>query len=409
MQNANQNAAQSEHEQKKNSGKSNKTVVVAATVLAVAVVFLGLILSNLSSSNGSQTEKETSFVSAGENEATKSTLKSKSEISQSGSGFPLSFSSNDIVDVEAVGNHVYVVSNEVLFCISSSGKLVFSHVLNYSEPVIKSCGNYGIVFDRLSGKYTVVSKKAVVFSGQSVDSAQIITAQIDSDGNYAIASRSTDSACILTYYDKNGKEKFSWACSKDHIVSVAISSNGQNLACAALSASDGEIETKIYLLNIYSDETVWEYTLKGCAAININFASSSRFSLLCVDKRILLDSKGEGRIVSSNEFSTELLASYSDNDGYCVTLTSKFGSFGGYEIKNYSPNNTENYAFETDEKVVDIFCSGKKTYVLTETEIICVNSFGNESKRTELETAALGMCLSAGNIYSYSLNSLYKD
>lgn len=402
MQNANQN------EQKKTPPKNNKTVIVAA-VLAVAIIVLGLLLSKFSLPNGLQPEKETSVATVSENETTKSTLKNENDISQSGSGFPLSFSSNDIVDVETVGTHVYVVSNEVLFCISSFGKLVFSQVLNYSEPVIKSCGNYGIVFDRLSGKYTVVSKKNVVFSGQSVDSAQIITAQIDSDGNYAIASRSTDSACILTYYDKSGNEKFSWACSKDHIVSVAISSNGQNLACAALSASDGEIETKIYLLNIYSDETVWEYTLKGCAAIDIHFASSSRFSLLCVDKRILLDSKGEGSIVSSNEFSTELLGSYNDNDGYCVTLASKFGSFGGYEIKNYSPNNTENYAFETDEKVTDILCSGKKTYILTETQIICVNSFGNESKRTELETAALGMCLSGGNVYCYSLNNLYKN
>ncbi len=400
MQNANQS--------KKNKNVANNKLIIIVAVLAVVIIVSALLVSKFSPPGGSQNSDETSAVSVSENETTKNALKNESEILQSGSGFPLSFSSNDIVDIKSVGNNVYVVSNEVLFCISSSGKLVFSRVLNYSEPVMKSCGNYGIVFDRLSGKYMVVSKKKINFTGQSIDSSQIIATQIASDGSYAIASRSTDSACILTYYDKNGKEKFSWACSKDHIVSVAISSNGQNLACAALSASDGEIETKVYLLNIYSDETKWEYTLKGSAAIDIHFASANRLSLLCNNKRILLNSKGEGSIVSNNEFSTGLLSSNSDSDGYSVTLTSKFGSFGGYEIKNYSPNNTENYAFETSENVTAVLCNGKRTYILTDSEIISINSFGNESKRVKLVTAGLGMCLSGGNVYYYSLNSLYK-
>ena len=401
LQEVNQNA-----EKKKVDG--NKKIIVAVVALAAVIIISGLLISKFPSSGGSQNDGTTSVTVQNE-QTSNNAVKNESEISQSGSGFPLSFSSNDIVDIESVGSNVYVVSNEVLFCISSFGKLVFSKVINYSEPVIKSNGNYGIVFDRLSGKYTIMAKKKVLFSGQSMDAAQIITAQISSDGSYAIASRSTDSACILTYYDKNGKEKFSWACTKDHIVSVAISSNGQNLACAALSASDGEIETKVYLLNIFSDETKWEYTIKGTAAIDIHFASSNKLMLLCNDRRVLLDSKGEGSMVSTNEYSTSLLGSYSDCDGYSVTLTTKFGSFGGYEIKNYSPGNTENYVFETDGKVTDVLCSGKKTYLLTDSEIICINSFGNETKRIKLETAGLGMCLAGGNLYYYSLNNLYKD
>lgn len=393
MQNENQNV-------EKKTSRENKRLITVVFVIAVVIVLSGLMISKF---GGTDNPGETKAVTAVEGETN-----NKSEISQHGSGFPLSFSSNDIVDIEAVGSNVYVVSNEMLFCISSSGKLLFSQVINYSEPVIKTNGNYGLVFDRLSGKYVVLSKKAVAYSGISLDSSQIITAAVSSDGSYAIASRSSEAASILTYYDKNGNEKFSWACTKDHIVSVAISSNGQNLACAALSASDGEIETKVYLLNIYSDETKFEYTVKNSAAIDIHFASLNRLLLLCNDKRLLISSKGEGSIVSEEKYASSLLDSYCDNDGYCVTLTSKFGSFGGYEIKNYSPDNSVNYAFETDESVTDILCVGKRSCILTETEVIFVNSFGKESKRLKFETAGLGMCFADGKVYCYSLGTLYK-
>lgn len=393
-------------ENKKSTAGSGKKILLA---LLLAVVAVAAVLIGKASLSGKSTA-DTSKASVSPTESqTNSAMLSGNEISQSGSGFPLSFSSNDIVDIEAVGSNVYVVSNEMLFCISSNGKLVFSQVLGYSEPVIKANGNYGLVFDRLSGKYNLLSKKKVLHSGQSLDSSQIITAAVSSDGSYAIASRSGEAASILTYYDKNGKEKFSWACTKDHIVSVSISSNGQNLACAALSASEGEIETKVYLLDIYSNETKWEYTVKGSAGIDVHFASSSKLLLLCNDKRLLLSAKGEGSILSSEEYTSTLLNSYSDNDGYSVTLTSKFGSFGGYEIKNYSPNNSVNYIFETNSKIIDIICVGKRTYLLTESELICINSFGNESKRVKVETAGLGMCLSSGKVYYYSLNNLYKD
>ncbi len=403
MQNAKSN-------KKEKAAAINSRIVILAVILAVVIVLSGIMIAKFASPGSEEnSEKTTAFSAETDKKVTDTDLKNMNEISQSGSGFPLSFSSNDIVDIEAVGSNVYVVSNEMLFCISSSGKLVFSQVINYSEPVIKANGNYGIVFDRLGGKYTLLSKKKVVYSGQSIDSAQIITAAVSSNGSYVIASRSSEAASVLTYYDKNGKEKFSWACMKDHIVSAAISSNGQNLACAALSAFDGEIETKVYLLNIYSNETKFEYKIKNSAAIDIRFASSNRLLLLCNNKRLLLSSKGEGSIISEEKYTSSLLNSYSDNDGYSVTLTLKFGSFGGYEIKNYSPDNSVNYIFETSEKVTDILCLGKRTYILTDTEVIFVNSFGNESKRIKLETAGLGMCLAGGKIYCYSLGTLYKD
>lgn len=379
-------------------GKIRTIVAVVAIVLIVAVSAFLAAKFLPGTSQGADADEDYADVQKG----------ADSSYSQSERGFPLSFSSNDIVSVGSAGSYVYVVSNEVLFGVSSSGKLSFSEVINYSEPVIKTAGDYAFVFDRMSGKFVLCRKSKVIYKGQSENSQQIVTATVASNGNFAVASRSSDAACLLTYYSKKGEQLFQWECSRDHIVSIAVSSNTKGLACAALSAEGGEIVTKVYLLDIYSDKTEWEYTVKDSAAINISFASGNKkLDLLCTDRRILLDSSSNS-VSSESSFSSELLDSYSDPNGYAVTLTRKFGAINKYELTCYSSDNSVCYVYETDKKVTDVFCAGKKAYILTQDSIICVSSSGKESKTIELSSASLGLCVSGGSIYHYSLNNLYK-
>ena len=386
--------------------KANFRSIAVALALTAIIVLAAVLAAKLGPSAG-KTESETTAQTIGSSEQSPNNA-ANNEVLQSGAGFPLSFSGGSIVDIEAVDSNVCVLTNEMLYCVSPSGKLKFSEVLNFSQPVIKTSGKYGIVFDRLSGKYMIISKSKVIYSGNSLDSQQIITAQISNNGNYAIASRSSEAACVLTYYDKNGTEKFSWACMKDHIVSVDIASNKREIACAALSASEGEIETKVYLLDIYSNKTEWEYTVKGSAAVNISFVSSGRLGLLCNNANLVLDAGKDEPVVLNDKYTSTLLDSYTDESGYRVTLTAKFGSFSGYELKCFAPGGSVAYVYETQNKITDIFCSGKKAYLLSGSQIICLNSFGKESKIIDIETAGLGITVASGRIFCYSLNTLYK-
>lgn len=387
---------------------------IAVVIILTVIIVVGAILAaKLFSSNPEKGTEETTLVSSTAEKTSESAPSQKNTektYTQSGKGFPLAFPSNDITDISEIGSGVCVVSNNMLFCVSSSGKMTLSQVLNYSEPVVKTCGNYGIVFDRMSGRFVVFNKKSVIFKGQSPDSQQIITAQISSNGSFTIASRSSKAASLLTFYDKKGNEKFQWACTKEHIISVAISSDNRSIACAALNSVSGEIQTEIYLLNIYSDETVLQHSLKDCAAVNVYFASGSRkIGVLSSDSRLVLDSKQSEPVISESRFSSKLLSSHSDRGGYSAVLTSKFGTFNGYELTSFAPDNSVNYTFDTDEKVLGVFCAGKKSWLLTTNSIICVNSGGNESKTVKLDSSALGMCVSSGDIYSFSLNNLYKN
>ena len=206
-------------------------------------------------------------------------------------GFPVSFSSNAIRSVSAVGAHLYVLTDETLSLVTSTGAYQLLKVIGYVEPVLRSNGKYGLVFDRLTGKYMVFANDKILYENGSEEKSQILDAAIAADGSFLIASKGDESASYLTYYASDGKPLFQWNCARDHIVAVSLAENKRDILCAALNAENGEIVTKLYLLDVYSDQTQWEYKLKGAAAIECFFVSSNKVGVVCTDRRVIIDTK----------------------------------------------------------------------------------------------------------------------
>lgn len=323
-------------------------------------------------------------------------------------GFPVSFSSNAIRSIAAVGAHVYVLTDETLSMVTPSGAYQLLKVIGYVEPVFKSCGKYGLVFDRLSGKYLIFSNAKILLEGESEDQSQILNADIAADGSFVLATKGKESASLLTYYDKNGEMLFCWTCAKDHLVAVSLAENRRDILCAALNAKNGEIETKLYLLDVYSDQTQWEYALKGAAAIDCRFVSASKIAVVCADRRVVIDTRKSKPQPHVFEYPETLLALDSDGE-YTAVVTPKFGSFDAYEVRMLTGSNKEGYVFQTDARVIDIRCVGKRAYLLTENAVLSVGPSGKGSVVAAVPGVELGLDVLNGHVYHYSLGYLFKN
>ena len=323
-------------------------------------------------------------------------------------GFPVSFSSNAIRSVSAVGAHLYVLTDETLSLVTSTGAYQLLKVIGYVEPVLRSNGKYGLVFDRLTGKYMVFANDKILYENGSEEKSQILDAAIAADGSFLIASKGDESASYLTYYASDGKPLFQWNCAKDHIVAVSLAENKRDILCAALNAENGEIVTKLYLLDVYSDQTQWEYKLKGAAAIECFFVSSNKVGVVCTDRRVIIDTKRKKAEPNEFVYPETLLALDSDG-GYTAIVTPKFGSFDLYEVRLLSENNKVAYVFETDARVIDICCVGKRTYLLTEHAVVAVSAGGKGTIVTPISDVELGLDVLNGQVYHYSLGYLFKN
>ena len=379
-------------------------IIVLVTILLVGGVFLLVHQRDEQEQTPAvepvQAVEETPQIQAENDTSTPARTKAK--------GFPVSFSSNAIRSIAAVGANIYVLTDETLSLVTPSGAYQQLKVIGYVEPVIVSCGKYGLVFDRLTGKYLVFSNAKIVLKGTSEEQAQILHADIAADGSFLLATRGKESASMLTYYDKNGKKLFRWVCAKDYIVSVSMAENRRDILCAALTAKNGEIITKLYLLDTYSDQTQWEYSLKGAAAIDCFFVSGSKIAVVCADRRVVIDTKKSKPQPHVYEYPESPIAIDSDGE-YTAIVTPKFGSFDAYEVRLLTGSNKISYEFLTDARVIGVRCVGKRSYLLTDKAVLVVGPSGKGSVVTTIPGVELGLDVLNGHVYHYSLGYLFKN
>ena len=113
------------------------------------------------------------------------------------SGFPVSFSTNDIMDVKTKGDDLYVLTKKFVTPVNKKGQTLQPQQITYAQPALKTNGDYAIVFDRLSNKYILRNKKGEYEQRQDANGSQILDAAVTQKGEVMLSLSSTSSSSIL--------------------------------------------------------------------------------------------------------------------------------------------------------------------------------------------------------------------
>ncbi len=325
------------------------------------------------------------------------------------SGFPLTFSGGSILDVKSVSGGMFTLTKDALFFVSTTGAYRTPLQHSYAKPVLKTGGKYALLFDRLTGDYTLCDARHSVLSGQSENGQQINTAAVNEKGEVLIASKGGNYASLLSFFNRRGELLFSWECAKEYIVSVAIAENRSDLLCAAVGArEDGEMYTKMYWLNIGKKDTVWETTLTGTAGTECAFAGGNDVLLVCADKRLLIDTKAKKEPVTEAEYPASAAFCHTAK-GMTVVANQKVGTFDTYEISAYGKNNKVAASAQTEQHPLSVFCNGKQAFLLTDTGVYRVKRNGKLREVCTLSEMERGFVMVGGDAFHYNKNTLFKN
>ncbi len=393
--------------EKNSRGTKNSIIIIALfTFLIIAASF---VIGNFDSLMGEESST-TSKVNVVESAVYRDDEEELFLSSQSGSssGFPVSFASNSIKDAAVVDSSIFVLNRDMLTCITSSGTIKYSKVLNFVDPIIKTSDKYCIAFDRQGSKYMIFNRKNLVSSGESENEAQIITAAIQNDGSYVIISRKSGSTSMLTYYGKDGKKRYQWLCANEHIVAVDVSDNGKNIACAAINSKSGDLYTRIYYFDIDESKNNKNYKIKTAAAMDVFFVSGNKIIAVCNNQRVMVDCRNKDTEPVTVKFSSSVIARSSDKNGNTAVIRKKIDSFSQYELAMYDSKNNFVYSSDIDDDVLDVVCDKMKVYVLHKNKIQAYSSSGKASDEIELDSSSVGIAIGSGRLYHYSQGYLYK-
>ncbi len=380
--------------------KFRQTAVrVCLGVLAVVVVTL-LVIMGVRGNKNAPADQPGSATVAGSTQAGQGRARG---------GFPLSFSGGSILDVKPGGSGLYVLTKDTLYFVSTSGAYRTPMNHSYGEPVLKTGGNYALLFDRLTGQFQFGNERRQLFKGQSENSQQITTAAVTEQGEFLIAAKGVNYASLLSYYSKKGDLLFSWECAKEYIVSVAVAENRKDLLCAALNTQGGEMMTKLYLLNIRKDETVWETRLLRTAVTECGFAGGSDVYAVCADRRLVVDTKKTEDAVTQADYPAAALLCRSDGKGNTAVVNQKLGTFDEYEVTVYNKHNKPVVQALTEERPLNLFCSGSKAFLLTENGVFRVRRSGKLHEVCKLGEIEHGFVMLGSDAFHYNKNTLAKN
>ncbi len=321
-------------------------------------------------------------------------------------GFPVSFTSNDIISCEAFSSRIYVLTAKTLSAYKSNGENSFNVDFTFVDPAMTVSEKYGLVFDRGSSKYFVFNDKGLFYEGTTDGDRHIIQAAVDSKGNCAFVTKSEDSSCRVSFVNKAGKLVYMWSCAEEYVVALDISSDSKELLCGAVGAYNGDILTKVYKLDINSDEEAKSFSLVGSGCVDVSFYGMDKAIVTCLDKRVIFNFRTDDGSPVEVAYTTEAEFIYSDGNGYTAVVTEKINSFDSVELSLYDKNNSVQFKAELPKDIIDVRVYGKNVFCLSRDSVIYLDSKGRIKKEVPCESKGDGLVVLSSRAFYYTVGNL---
>lgn len=312
----------------------------------------------------------------------------------------LSFTGNDIITVEAFASRMFVLTEKLLAAVDTNGEIKYSKVHNYLNPAIKVSGKYGIIFNRNSHEYMIFTERGIIYEGKSIDENDIIAADINNQGDIALATKSDTSASRVSLISKKGECRYIWACGEEYAVALDLHSNSKKIAVGALGAKNGEIMSKTYLLDIYKEKAQCEFTYEGDGITEINFLGKNIVSVFS-SERVIYDIKAAKGAPQKSEYVNEAVSTYTDDSGNTAVISNSISGFDRTSLEVLDSKNRVKYTLNLDGKPEAVVLKGRTAYVCCGDTVYEVVP-GKIKDSTELDFDAFGLTLCKGKIFAFS-------
>lgn len=325
---------------------------------------------------------------------------------QDADNFPISINTDSVVNIKQYDDGVIVLSSDCISIYNAKGKEILSQPHTFSSPSIAVNGDKAVVFDRGDIGYTLISGDKIVSSGEADGS--IICAEYGESGNFAFATRAKSATSMLTVYSVTNKVQFQWSCAYEHIVSIALSSNGKFAGVATLGADNGEIFTCVKYFGFDYSEPLNSQTLKGASALAIEFTQKNTLTLFSDIGVYAIEKDCEKPTTVAEYYSTEFNSYDVSSSGKYAVAIAKYGSANDFQITIYNPDGTSKKEITSQKPIESITMSDKYIFALAENELSVYNLNGNEISNIELVGDAYSIFATDKYIFINSLNRITR-
>lgn len=318
-------------------------------------------------------------------------------------GFPYSINSNLVRDMQMLGPELLLLTDESVTVLDSSGKEVSRMPHTYKRPAMDVRDGRLLIYDRGGRKLRIQNRKKILLEKEL--KADIITCAVGDSGNFAVASRAVNAACLLTVYDKNVNEIFKWRSSKDYIMDIALSGDGKYAAAVVMGSEAGKLYSRAYVFDLSNEKPLAELDYPEASLFDVTFSGKSTI-LVAGD---ILRGVIENRTKKADPVSYgtgELRCFSASQEGMSATILSEYGSINANDLIVCDEAGREMFRHTFEQEVRGVSCDGGSTAVLLAGSVRAFDNKGRQIGHFAVRSDALRVVVNGRSTYVLSMGEL---
>lgn len=285
--------------------------------------------------------------------------------------YPVSISGSTVLNTFSNKMYYCVLTDTNITAYSNNGKIIFDELHGFANPIVSLSDTRILVYDQGGKSLYIYNLSGKIHTVQTKN--EIITASISKNGDFAISTHSDSYTSVVTVYDNNFKEIYTWNSAKEIINNVLVNPSGTKLAISTLNVVSGQFSSKISILNFDSADPLHTLDLGNSLALSLNNTGNG-ISIICDNKyKFLHWSKFSSSEIS---ISGEINSFRNTKNGILLTFN-RANDRSDNTIITVSKKGEKTSEFKINSSIADIQYNNGRIYSICDTTINIYDKNGN--------------------------------
>lgn len=304
----------------------------------------------------------------------------------------------DIVGTTVLENNVNCVDGSLMYIsdtsivhLANDGTQLYNEQHNFISPQFKTSGTYSIAYNTGGNGFRIISEDENIYSG--TQGTVINDCDIALNGVYCVISDQTGYLSILSVYDAANNLLYSYSFNDFYALSVSINDSGTMAAVGAANTVNGEMVTKVYILDFTKTEPLNTYTYNDQIVYSVEFCDDGKAAVVTDSLISVVETSKQKETAYS--FDNRVITAYDILYGESIVLSLSRSDDGrDCTVVCLDANGNEVNTFATGLKISSVSLYDDRIALLSDSMLSIYNSYGDSFGEWEVGSDSRRVILS---------------
>ena len=324
----------------------------------------------------------------------------------SGSGYPLEFAGDTLVDIQPVGKNVALLTDTSFYLYNRSASQMTNLQHNYHTPVMDVEGNTILLYDRGAKKLTVYNKSRELYSKEF--DYPIISASLSDRGALLVITETQRYIAEVTVFDKLGGQLFKWYSSQNYVMGADFFSGGDSFGVMALNGVEGDISSTVSFFSVHKSEeealfASHDYT--GSLLVDLHSKSGGGMTAVFTDRVVTYDKAGQE--TGSYRLGSQTLSAYNNEpSSYTLLFLGDYAALKSNDLLVLDRQAQQVCSIQLSQQVQQVEADDSKIYCIGEETVWVYDYTGALLGETQVNAEILQARLIGGKLYAVTISDV---